>query len=421
MRLLDLDRWNEMWQTIARNKKRSVMTAFGVFWGVFMLVVLLSFGIGLGDLFSSNLGNMSSNSAFIFSSRTTIPYQGMPSGRWWSVKESDISNLRTLEGMKYVAPIFFGRDVQVSKGNIGGDYFIVGSHPEYQKIDPLGVLEGRCLNEIDEIKMRKMCVIGEDIKTALFKEESPIGQTIKVNNSYFVVVGVVKLINKVMDFGNTEETVFVSSSLFRQLYSYGDKVDAIAMTGNDDANINQIFAKAKKIVASNNMIDPKDSKAVTGFSFSEELKKINNMVSGVFVLTWIVGLGTLLAGIVGISNIMLVTVRDRTSEIGIRRALGAKPRDVVLQILSESFVLTFIAGVAGLTMAVALMSVVDPLIRNTLVGTGEIQGITLPSFQIDFWMGLACVGIIVFCSLLAGLIPAYRAIKVKAVDAIRYE
>ena len=422
MNFFDLDRWNEVWQTIARNRKRSVMTAFGVFWGVFMLVVLLSFGMGLGDMFKANLGDMSTNSAFVFSDQTSVAYKGMPVGRWWKMTMDDIENVKKIEGVRFVAPIFWGFPLKVTNDNKSGDFTFSGQHPNYHRMNPYEILQGRFINDLDEKLRRKVCVIGKDVAEQLFNNKSPIGELIQVGSSYYTVVGVIKLKNIMMNMGvSPEKSVLVPSSLYRQLMNYGEKIDAMGFTARDDADIDAILTEAKGLIVASNFIAPTDVKAVNGFSFSEEFKEISSLVVGVFSLTWLVGIGTLLAGIVGISNIMLVTVRERTQEIGVRRALGAKPRVILSQILSESFVLTFIAGILGLTSAVGLMSVLNPILSSSLqIGSGNGYFIS-PSFQISFGLGLSCAAIIIVGSLIAGIIPANRALKIKAVDAIREE
>lgn len=418
MRFFDLDRWNEIWQTIHRNKKRSIMTALGVFWGVFMLVVLLGFGLGLGNFLMSNLGGLSTNTAYIFSNRTSIPYKGMPSGRWWELDSNDIKNIAEIDGVKYVAPIFWGRGITATYKEANGSYSIMGYHPSYQIIDPLAILKGRFINDIDMMQNRKVCAIGEQVETALFKGEDPIGKTIKVNNGYYMVIGVIKQRNTMMQMGsNPEESIIIPSSLYQQIYNMGDKINALAFTAEDNLDVDKINTECKKIISSAHIISPDDLKAVSGFSLAKEFKKINNILNGVLFLTWIVGLGTLFAGIVGVSNIMLVVVKERTQEIGIRRALGAKPSVIIEQILSESFILTFIAGIFGLACAVGMLSILE----DTLGAGMSMNSQTGASFQITFGLGIICAAIIIAGSLIAGIIPATRALSIKAVDAIREE
>lgn len=415
--MFDLDRWNEIWETIVRNKKRSIMTALGVFWGIFMLVVLLGGGMGLGKMIFGQLGGMSTNTAFFFTDQTSVPYQGMPSGRWWDFNNDDIELVKkNVPDIKYVAGMNWGGMLNFSYKDRKGEYFLMGYTADYMKIMPQEVIMGRFINEIDMREKRKVCTIGTQIQKELFPGgESPLGKTIVMNGMYLTIVGVLEKGGSMVNFGGDPElTVAVPTTLVQQLYNRGNRVDMITITADDNADIATVESEAKKIINANHIISPDDPKAIGGFNFGEQFDRINGLFRGINLLTWIVGLGTLLAGIVGVSNIMLVIVRERTQEIGVRRALGAKPSSIITQILSESFILTFIAGILGLAAAVGVLSIVD---------TAFAMAPEAPetSFQISFWMGLLAAGIIIMGSVAAGLIPANRALKIKAVDAIREE
>ncbi len=415
--MFDLDRWNEIWETIVRNKKRSIMTALGVFWGIFMLVVLLGGGMGLGKMIFGQLGGMSTNTAFFFTDQTSVPYQGMPSGRWWDFNNDDIELVKkNVAGIKYVAGMNWGGMLSFSHRERKGEYFLMGYTADYLKILPQEVKMGRFINEIDMREKRKVCTIGIQIQKELFPGgEDPLGKTIVMNGMYLTVVGVLEKGANMVSFGGDPElTVAVPTTLVQQLYNRGTRVDMITITADDGTDITKAESEAKKIIAANHIISPDDPKAIGGFNFGEQFDRINGLFSGINLLTWIVGLGTLLAGIVGVSNIMLVIVRERTQEIGVRRALGAKPSSIITQILSESFILTFIAGILGLAAAVGVLSIVDTAFSMAPEAPET-------SFQISFWMGLLAAGIIILGSVAAGLIPANRALKIKAVDAIREE
>ena len=419
MGFFDLDRWNEIWQTIQRNKKRSIMTAMGVFWGVFMLVVLLGVGLGLSGLLQSQLGGMSPNSAFLFTNSTSLPYQGMAVGRWWNMNNDDVESIKKIDGVKHVAPLFWGQSANAVHGTQNGDYMIVGYTPEYQVIDPVAILKGRYINDLDMQTGRKVCVIGDRVESELFPNKNPIGETILVNSGYYMVVGVVKRTNNVKIGSNTETSIILPATLFQQIYNLGESVNSIAITAHDDHSMVDVKEECKQIIKAAHIISPLDEKALSDFDLSEIFAKFASLFVGIVSLTWIVGLGTLFAGIVGVSNIMLVMVKERTQEIGIRRALGARPRVIIEQILSEAFVLTFIAGILGLAAAVGLISVIEEVLAGSIQGGHNNPMPT--SFQISFGLGMLCMGIIVAGSLIAGIIPAMRAIQIKAVDALRDE
>ena len=419
MRLFDTDRWNEIWQTISRNRKRSVMTALGVFWGIFMLIVLLGAGMGLGRLFRSQLGETTTNTILLQSVETSVPYRGMPIGRWWRMDNDDVEAVRKLDRVKYASGVYWGGDVHCSYENRKGDYSLMGYSPDYQKINPQKILYGRFINDVDMLQKRKVCVIGTQVWKDLFPGgEDPTGRTVKMNNSYFTVIGVMKRQGGFVAFSDVERTVVAPISLAQQMYSQGRNIHMLAVAGYDNIPSQEVEKACREALFTRHIVSPDDDKAMWVMSTAEFFAKIMSLFRGITLLTWIVGLGTLFAGIVGISNIMLVLVKERTQEIGIRRALGASPGTILAQILSESFVLTFIAGVLGLTAAVGVLSVADKIYYETMT---VAQGGPDITWQISFGMGMLALAILVAGSLLAGVIPAVRALQIKAVDAIREE
>ena len=419
MSFFDTDRWNEIWQTIARNRKRSIMTALGVFWGIFMLTVMLGAGMGLGRLFRAQLGDMSTNTLLMQPQQTGIPYKGMPKNRWWWMNNEDVTTVRKLPEVQYASAVFWGNEVHASRHEHKGDYTLMGYMPDYQKINPQKILYGRFINEVDMVQKRKSCVIGTQVYKDLFPGgQDPTGKIIKLSNTYFRVVGVLRKQSTAMSFSDVERTIVVPISLAQQMYGRGNTIHMLAVAGRDDVPSKVVEKACREAVFARHIISPDDEKAVWSMATAEIFEKVMGLFRGIALLTWIVGLGTLLAGIVGVSNIMLVLVKERTQEIGIRRALGAPPRAIIGQILSESFILTFIAGVLGLTAAVGVLSVVDSLYYQAV--TVAQDGFEI-SWMISFGTGILALAILVAGSLLAGVIPATRALKIKAVDAIREE
>ena len=417
--MFDLDRWKEIWETIARNRKRSVMTGLGVFWGIFMFTVMMGFGMWLSRTARASLGGYSTNTTYFFTDRTSIPYQGMPSGRWWNFDMHDLESIRRqVPGIRYAAATNWGGTQKVSYNERKGEYYLMGYTPDFQKINPQPLKFGRFINQPDMDGKRKVCVIGTQIWKELFPGgENPVGETLKMNDLYLTVVGVTERGSTSINIGSNPETsIVVPNSLVQQLWNEGTSVDMITVTGHDDVSIQELEEQCKRIIAANHIISPDDKKAISGFNLGEEFEKVNGLLRGIALLTWIVGLGTLLAGIVGVSNIMLVIVRERTQEIGVRRAIGARPWSIISQILSESFLLTFIAGILGLASGVGILSVIETLIAAAALTEGELQPL-----QISFGLGITATLIIIAGSLLAGIIPAARAMKIKPVDAIRQE
>ncbi|MBE6182323.1 MAG: ABC transporter permease [Rikenellaceae bacterium] len=419
MSFFDIDRWNEIWQTITRNRKRSIMTALGVFWGIFMLTVMLGAGMGLGRLFRAQLGDMSTNTVLLQPQQTGIPYKGMPKNRWWRMNNGDVDAVKRLPEVLYASAAFWGGDVHCNNGERKGDYTMMGYSPDYQRINPQKLIFGRFINDVDVSHKRKSCVIGTQIYKDLFSGgEDPSGKIIKMNGSYFTVVGVIRKQSTAMSFSDLERTVIIPVSLAQQMYGAGDRIHLLAIAGRDDTPSKQVERACRQAVFARHIISPDDEKALWTMAVAEMFDRVMGLFRGISLLTWIVGLGTLLAGIVGVSNIMLVLVKERTQEIGVRRALGAPPRAIISQILSESFVLTFVAGVLGLAAAVGVLSVADSIYYQMVTVAQEGAEV---SWMISFGTGMSALAILVIGSLLAGIIPAFRALKIKAVDAIREE
>lgn len=418
--MFDLDRWEEIWQTINRNRKRSIMTAFGVFWGIFMLTIMMGAGLGLKRLMYSSFGSMAVNSCFYWGGQTSLPYKGLPSGRRWSLENEDMAAIKTqVPGVKNVAGIIWGSTYKFSRKDKKGDYQLMGYTPEFQEISPQTLRFGRYINDIDMTQQRKVCVITEQVWEELFpNRENPVGQTIRMNNMYLTVVGVcIPPRNGVQFQGPT--SVLIPFSTLQKMYNKGNKFDGMAVAAYDNWDIKEVEENVKKVFQARHTLSPDDNKAVQGFNLGDLYNKFSGLFSGISILTWIVGTGTLLAGIVGVSNIMLVTVRERTQEIGIRRALGAKPRTIISQIMSESFVLTFVSGIFGLALAIGILSLAETLLLS-LTATPEGGGLQINT-QISFGLALGSTGILILGSLLAGILPANRALSIKPVDAIREE
>ena len=412
--MFDLDRWEEIWQTISRNRKRSIMTAFGVFWGIFMLTIMLGAGLGLKNALFSQLGDMSVNSCFFWGGRTSIPYKGLPSGRYWQFENEDLVAIKKqVPNVRSVGSVIWGSEYKFSRNDKKGDYSLVGYNPDFQQISPQPIRFGRFFNEIDMEQQRKVCILTEQVWLDLFPGgEDPVGSTIRMNNMYLTVIGMIKVPDRGFRF-HGDKSVLMPVSTMQQMYNMGHKLHSVAVAANDDADIKEVETNIKQLVFARHTISPDDTKAVYSQNLGEQVNKFNSLFGGIGTLTWIVGIGTLLAGLVGVSNIMLVIVRERTQEIGVRRALGARPRIIISQIMSESFVLTFVAGIFGLALAVALLSGAESVLTAS-------AGRPLRP-QISFGTGMLSMTVLILGSLLAGILPASRALRIKPVDAIREE
>jgi putative ABC transport system permease protein len=415
--MFDLDRWQEIWYTIKHNKSRSVMTAFGVFWGMFMLVCMVGAGSALKNGMESTIDGFATNSCFVYDQQTTEPYKGFKKGRNWSIQNEDIPLLlKGVPEIQYLAPVLFGGQGSnnVVRKDKSGTFNIKGNYPSYNKIEENKLIYGRYINDIDIAEKRKTCVIGERVSEVLFgKNVNPVGQNVKVMGIYFQVVGVARSISQVNLGGRGEESVVLPFTTMQQAFNMGNKVHFISATAIPGVRVKVIEEKINQILKKQHNIAPTDKAAIGGFNIEEQFTMFLYLGIGIAVLIWIVGAGTLFAGGIGVSNIMLVTVRERTKEIGIRRALGATPRTIIRQIISESIVLTLIAGIAGLMLGVGLLSLVGLVLSQSDSFFQEPQ--------ISFAVAIVSLVILLVIGTLAGLVPANRAMTIKPIEAIREE
>ena len=417
--MFDLDRWTEIWVTITRNKTRSLLTCFGVFWGILMLVILLGSGRGMQNGIMRSVNGFATNSAFFFADRTSESYKGFNKGRQWDMRNRDVESIRReVKELSAISPIIWGNssDKNIVYGMMSGTFNVKGVHPDYFQIETQKLFHGRLLNEVDERERRKVCLIGTKVKEVLFKEEDPCGSYIRVNGIYYQVVGVVQQRASGVNIGGrSEESVFLPFSTMQQTLNQGDIIHFLCVAAKPDVQMLPVINKIKSIIKEQNLIAPTDPQAVSAINLAAQFETFNNAFLGIDILIWIVGVGTLLAGIIGVSNIMMVTVKERTKEIGVRRALGAKPWNIISQIMSESLLITAMAGLMGLTVGVFLLDVVDQLIGDPVGETMLLH----PAVSIQ--VALAATSILLLAGLLAGLIPAWRAMQIKAIDAIREE
>jgi putative ABC transport system permease protein len=415
--MFDIDRWQEIWITITHNKSRSVLTAFGVFWGMLMLVLMVGAGNALEKGMTSQIEGFATNSCFFATERTTLPYKGFRKGRRWDMTNNDLPVIREkVKELQYISPVLFagGNDRNVVRGEKNGSYLVKGCYPEYDLIEKSKMIYGRYVNNIDIAEKRKVCVIGERIYEVLFqKGEDPTGKQIRVNGIYFQVIGVARSTSGVSIGGQTAETVVLPFSTMQQAFNQGNVIHFLAATAKDGVPVKVVQEKILEVLKQQHQIAPDDKEAVFTMNIEEQFKMFNYLGIGIAALIWIVGLGTLFAGAIGVSNIMLVTVRERTREIGIRRALGATPRNIIGQILSESIVLTLVAGLSGIVIGVGLLRA-----TGIVLSQGD-QFFKDP--QISFGMAMASLIILIIIGTFAGYLPAQRAMLIKPVEAIGEE
>lgn len=417
--MFDLDRLNEIWVTITRNKVRSLLTGFGVFWGIFMLVVMMGAGTGLQRGMFEGIEGFATNSCFMGAGQTGLPYKGFQKGRQWNIRNRDFNILQqTIPEIDVLSPILmqWRTNDNVVYGDNSGTYSVRGLHPNYNKIEKQGITRGRFINEIDVLQKRKVCVIGSKVYEELFSSKgNPIGKYIRVNGIYYQVIGIAEGVSDISLGGKTDESVAIPFTTLQQVLNQGDIIHMLGATAKRGYSAKSVEEKMKATLKENNRIDPDDQQAIWGFNLEEQFQMFDNLFLGIAILIWIVGSGTLIAGIIGVSNIMLVTVKERTKEIGVRRALGAKPKTIMGQIMSESLVLTSIAGLLGLCLGVFVLYLAD------VYWLQEAEGVFLKDPMVSFGTAVASSIILLLCGLFSGAIPTLRALQVKAIDAIREE
>lgn len=411
---IDIDTYKEILDTITRNKSRSLLTGFGVFWGVFMLVVLIGGGQGVKELLANNFEGFATNTTMVFVQPTTKAYKGFRKGRSWNAEDRDVARIRErMPELEVVTPMVFGGQATVVYGDRKSSGNIKGLLPEYQKVQAPKIYYGRFINEMDVKASRRVCVLGKKIAKELFGDIDPCGKRVKVGNIYYQIVGVDYNNSGINMGGQAEEAITIPFNVCRQIYNFGKYVHTIAMVGRGDVNMKSLEPRIREIIAREHSVDPTDEHAISLFNTQVMFGIMDSLFKGVNFLIWLIGLGTILAGAIGVSNIMMVTVKERTTEIGIRRAIGATPRMILSQIMSESLILTTVAGMSGILFGVSILQMIE--LANTE------DGILKAHFQIGFWTALAAAALLSVLGMVAGLAPAYRAMAIKPVDAMRDE
>ncbi len=416
------DRWNEIIEALTSNWFRTLMTAFGVLWGIFILVILLAAGKGLENGVKQGFGGTATNTMFMWTQVASRPYKGMPKGRFYSFEVEDVAAIkRDIPDLRFVSPRNqlggFGGDNNVVRGLNTGAFNVYGDYPEIIQQEPMDITSGRFINHSDIDQKRKVAVIGTGVLAALYdKGEDPLGTYIKISGVNFMVIGTYKKKSRGGDAEEGQKEIFVPFTAFSQAFNRGNKVGWMAITAKDNNSITALKGDIIDLVKERHKIHPEDDRAVGNFDLYQEFSKVNGLFVALKAVAYFVGVLVLLSGIIGISNIMLIVVKERTNEIGVRRALGATPWSIRGQILMESIFLTIISGMSGIILATGVIWLVN--LQLDQMDTSEMMFLN-PS--VDLGVVIVALSILIISGLLAGLIPAQHAIKVKPVDALRTE
>jgi len=409
---LDIDTMREIGDSLVRNKKRSVLTGFGVFWGLFMLLFMIGGGQGIKQMLRSIFDGFAQNTTIIVPSNTSKPYKGLPEGRSWSLSNTDVERLRQMvPEIGVISPMISRWGIAVEhESESFSSACIKGVSPDYGKVEGPRIRYGRYLNEVDVQLGRKVCVIGKRVYESLFPDGgNPCGEFIRVGDIYMQIVGVDFNSSMLSINGQSQESVMIPISVASRLYNYGDNVDMICFTGKNGIKMSNLEKRIRQIVARQHSFDPTDEPAMMVLNTEQIFQIVDNLFKGLDFLIWLVGLGTLLAGCIGVSNIMMVTVKERTVEIGIRRAIGALPGEILTQIMAESVALTLAAGSFGIVLSVFLLNIFE---KSSSDGA---------MFQISFSTAMLSALLLALLGAAAGLAPALRAMAIKPVDAMRDE
>ena len=411
--LFDSDTWQEIYDSIRKNKVRTSITIIGVLWGIFLLVVLLGAARGMENGFNKLFGNFATNSVFVWTQSTDTPFKGFQEGRRFSLTMNDIEVLKSeyIDEIKLLAPRNQTNNL-VIKDFKSGNFKVSGDYPILDQIQKKQLLYGRFLNENDISSIAKVAVISEDMYKQLFdKDELPIGQYIKINSISYKVIGVYKPSNTI-DFDG--DCAYIPFSTFKKVYNTANKVDWMMITAHDGTDIEQMESDVLLTLKGLHKVHPDDERAFGSVNLGERIGKVTGFITGMQFLTWFVGIATLIAGVFAIGNILLITVKERTKEIGIRRAIGATPKSIRQQIVLESVFLTTVAGMLGIIFGSIVLFIID-----TAFGQGEDAALVNPT--VDIPIILIAFATLIVLGTLIGLIPAHMATVVKPIEALREE
>ena len=416
--MFDLDKWKEIWATLRSNKLRTFLTAFGVFWGIVMLMAMLAFGSAMQTGSKKQMKGMATNLLFCWGQQTTESYDGLPPGRQVKFNTDDIQLLRKLPGVEYLAPRLqlggWMNNFTVGFESKTGTFTVMADYPELKHIIAFEYEAGRFINERDIAEQRKVAVIGKAVREQLFGDRDPIGQYIKISGVYFQVIGVTKTLRSGQMGDRDANTLFVPFTTLKTAFKMGDRVGFFAMTAKPGTDGPELERQVREALARHHRISPDDELAIGSFNMFVMFGKFQTFFFVLALVSWIVGGATLLAGVIGVSNIMLITVKERTKEIGVRKALGATPISIVAMVMKESIVLTLIAGLCGVAFGVGILIVADAVLAN-------MPDSPLGPPSVSLGTVLKAIAVLVTAGGIAGIMPASHAASIKPIEALRAE
>jgi putative ABC transport system permease protein len=409
--LTDRDTWQEVYDSMSKNKLRTFITMVGVWWGILLLIGLLGSARGMENSFNRLFGDFATNSVFIWGQSTSKPFKGFQEGKQVRITLSDTKRIEeNVEGIEFVVPRNQNQGL-VIRNFQSGNYTISGDYPLLDKVQKKKLIHGRFINQNDIDEKKKVAVISEDIYQQLFdKDENAIGEYMQINGINYIVIGIFE-IDPNISFG---DQIHIPFTTFQQVYNRGEEIGWMMITGKPEYDINQIEKDAKLMLKNLNKIHPKDQRAFGSFNLGDRFDRVTGFLKGMQFLTWFVGIATLIAGVIAIGSILLITVKERTKEIGVRRALGATPFEIKRQIVVESIFLTLIAGIFGIISGGWILILLDKLF-------GQGDDATLVNASVSILVVFISLLILVTLGTLIGLIPAFKATSIKPIEALREE
>ncbi|TGE21621.1 ABC transporter permease [Hymenobacter aquaticus] len=413
--MFDLDKWQEILGTMRRNKLRTFLTAFGVFWGIFMLVLLLGAGKGMENGIWKEFGGGAMNSLFVSAGKTSLPWQGLQPGRELKFTNDDLEAIRQqVDGVELLAARnrLFGEYTIVNKTK-NGSYQVFGANAEFFQLNGETLTQGRLLSPLDGMERRKVMIMGEKVRKVLFGDAPAIGQYVQVKGVFFKVVGI---FTTTQNNGRNEERAFVPFSTFQTTFNQYNQVQRIGISSTKGTPVKQLEDQVRTLLARRHQFDPADKQALELDNNEEEVKRFEGLFTGIKLFVSVIGVLTLVAGVVGVSNIMLIIVQERTREIGVRKALGATPWSIISMIVQESVVITSFSGYLGLLFGVALLDFVRYLLEKA---GGTTSYFDHP--EVNLGVAVSATLLLVISGAVAGLIPAMKAANVKPIEALRAE
>lgn len=409
--LLERDTWQEVFDSLGKNKLRTALTMVGVWWGILLLIVLLGSARGIENSFNRLFGSFATNSVFVWAQSTSKPFKGFQEGRQVQLNITDAKKIEeNVEGIEFVVPRNRNQAL-VIHDFLSGNFSVSGDYPLLDQVQKKKMIQGRFINQTDIDQNRKVVAISEEIYKQLFEKDAEmIGEYIQLNGMNFKIVGMFETGGNM----GPSDDMNIPFTTFQQIYNMGGNIGWMMITGKPEYDISQIEADAKLILRNLNKVHPEDNRAFGSFNLGKEFEKITGFLTGMQFLTWFVGIATLFAGVFAIGNILLITVRERTKEIGVRRALGATPFEIKRQVVLEAVFITLIAGLIGIITGGLILMLVDSLF-------GQGPEAVLVNASVSISIVFIALTILIVLGTLIGLIPAFKATSIKPIDALREE